>query len=131
MIKTIHIKQFVGMRMCAFVLMLMSFAVAKAQDYTSLYMIGSATPGNWDLASATRMTPVSGSEGVFTWEGHLKKDEFKFVSNTDWYWPGFVATAANTSVERVRGSDTCYNILSLRIDEPLSVELILTCCRVS
>ncbi len=99
MIKTIHIKQFVGMRMCAFVLMLMSFAVAKAQDYTSLYMIGSATPGNWDLASATRMTPVSGSEGVFTWEGHLKKDEFKFVSNTDWYWPGFVATAANTSVE--------------------------------
>ena len=34
-------------------------------------------------------------------------------------------------VERVRGSDTCYNILSLRIDEPLSVELVLTCCRVS
>lgn len=99
MIKNIYTKPFAGMRIAFLVLMLMSFGMMRAQDYSSLYMIGSATAGNWDLASATRLTPVSGSEGVFTWEGHLKKDEFKFISNTDWYWPGFVATAANTTVE--------------------------------
>ena len=34
-------------------------------------------------------------------------------------------------VERVRSTDTCYDILSLCVDEPLSVELVVTVCRVT
>ena len=34
-------------------------------------------------------------------------------------------------VERVRGTDTCNDILTLRIDEPLSVELVVAVGRVA
>ena len=34
-------------------------------------------------------------------------------------------------VERVRGADTCNHVLSLCIDEPLSVEFVVTVGRVS
>ncbi|MDO4310203.1 MAG: SusF/SusE family outer membrane protein [Prevotella sp.] len=87
---------------------LLSLVTANGQDISKVYMIGGATPAGWDLSRAVGMLSVSGKEGVFIWEGHLKKDEFKFVSNTNWYWPGFVATAANQKVETGMTYDLRY-----------------------
>lgn len=64
---------------------LLSFFTANGQDISKVYMIGGATPAGWDLSRAVGMSSVNGKEGVFIWEGHLKKDEFKFISNTNWY----------------------------------------------
>ena len=48
-----------------------------------LYMIGSATPGDWRLDDATEMTPVDGKEGVYTWEGKLVNGEMKACFTKD------------------------------------------------
>lgn len=66
---------------------------AKAQDYSAVYIIGGATQGGWDCSQALKMVPVAGEDAVFTWEGYLKADEFKFISLNSWYWPGFLATS--------------------------------------
>lgn len=84
--------------MIIFVLLL-SLATGRAQDYSTVYLIGAATPGGWDLSSASKMSAASEDEAIFTWEGHLKKDEFKFISNKDWFWPGFLATVNGEKVE--------------------------------
>ena len=34
-------------------------------------------------------------------------------------------------VKRVRCTDTCYDVLALSVDEPLTVELVITCSRVT
>lgn len=114
MMKTIHSRMFVslfhaeesGVRlpvltrtMLLACVTLLSLNVAKAQDYSAVYMIGGATPAGWSLESAVGMLPVSGEDAAFTWEGHLNKDEFKFVSSRNWYWPGFLATKAGETVE--------------------------------
>lgn len=54
-----------------------------------LYMIGSSTPGGWDLNSRTEMT--AGGRGMYTWSGTLvaASDGFKFITGNDW-WPGYV-----------------------------------------
>lgn len=87
---------------------LLSLTASMAQDYSKVYMIGGATSAGWDLASAVGMSPVTGKEGVFTWEGHLTKSEFKFISNTSWYWPGFVATVSGQTIEAGKTYDLCY-----------------------
>lgn len=97
------------MRLFVLFALLLSLTSAKAQDYSAVYMIGGATPGGWDLSSAIGMSPVSGKEAVFTWEGHLKKDEFKFISSKSWYWPGFLATVSGQTVEAGKTYDLRYS----------------------
>lgn len=57
-----------------------------------LYLIGDATPGGWNIEQATLMTMDAENKDVFTWEGTLLRNDFRFIcqntSNT--WWPGYV-----------------------------------------
>ena len=46
-----------------------------------LYLIGAATPGNWEVADATPMTPDADNNKIYTWEGDLKVGEFKILTD--------------------------------------------------
>lgn len=48
--------------------------------YETLYMIGPATPANWDIANPDPMTVDPDNEAVFTWEDTLMAGQFKIVS---------------------------------------------------
>ena len=43
----------------------------------------------------------------------------------------FIFLCLGSLVKRVRSTDTCYNILSLSIDKPLTIELVVTVGRVT
>lgn len=60
-----------------------------------LYLIGDATPGGWNIEQATLMTMDAENKDVFTWEGTLKADEFRFVcqSISGMFWPGYAKDA--------------------------------------
>ena len=42
-----------------------------------------------------------------------------------------VVRVLGSLIERIRCTDTCYNVLTLSVDEPLTVELVVTVCRVT
>lgn len=62
----------------------------------TLYMIGGATQGGWDLAKATAMTYA---DGKYTWTGELLSGDLKFLSTNNDFMPCYVAPAANQPVE--------------------------------
>jgi len=45
------------------------FSEISMPDFATIYIIGAATPGNWDLTSATPMT--KGTDNTWTWTGNL------------------------------------------------------------
>jgi len=51
-----------------------------------LYIIGDATPGGWSQDDAAQLSPVEGSDGVYTWTGTLKKGHMKAFSEKDPSW---------------------------------------------
>lgn len=51
--------------------------------YTSLAMVGPATPGDWAITEAT---PLTRSGRVFTWEGDLKVGTLRFACDPDGTW---------------------------------------------
>ena len=63
-----------------FVGMLISIGLS-AQDYSQIYIVGNATPTDWDNNAAEAMVLVEGSDAVFEWSGQLKVGEFKFLNN--------------------------------------------------
>lgn len=63
-----------------FVGMLISIGLS-AQDLSQLYIVGNATPTDWDNNAAEAFTLVEGSTAVFEWTGQLKNGEFKFLNN--------------------------------------------------
>lgn len=62
----------------------------------TLYMIGGATQGGWDLAKATAMTYA---DGKYIWTGELLSGDLKFLSTNNDFMPCYVAPAANQPVE--------------------------------
>lgn len=75
-----------------------------------LYMIGSATPGDWALDDATEMTAVSDKEGVYTWTGTLKQGEFKCSFEKDFGAAFYRPSAENCTVSKsgVSATDMIY-----------------------
>ena len=57
--------------------------------YPNLWMIGSATTGQWSLDNATKMTPIAGEPNGFVWEGELGTGELKFVTQQSDFYPSF------------------------------------------
>ncbi len=70
---------------------------------TTLYIIGDATSGGWDLASASKMTRVSA--GVFTWQGNLTEGNFKFVTTKDDFIPSYNSDGDGNLVYRASYDD--------------------------
>jgi hypothetical protein len=46
-------------------------------EIDSLYLIGDAAPGGWDLANQTAMAQTEDDSLVFTWSGTLTAGELK------------------------------------------------------
>lgn len=72
-------------------------------SYDALYMVGSATPGGWDLASQTTLSKSEDNEDVFTWSGTLIAGEIKIKTYQEqdfcagkWIHP----TVENASIEQ-------------------------------
>lgn len=65
--------------------------------YTEMYLVGSATPGGWDLGNATPMTVDPANPDVFTWTGQLVEGEMKISADrqSDWNGAWFMATSEN------------------------------------
>ncbi len=65
-----------------------------------LYLIGAATPGNWEVADATPMTPDANNNKIYTWEGDLKVGEFKILTDLAEGYDGLTLhpLAANTPI---------------------------------
>lgn len=63
--------------------------------YTEMYLVGSATPGGWDLGNATPMTVDPSNPDVFTWTGKLTEGEMKISADrqSDWNGAWFMATS--------------------------------------
>ncbi len=62
-----------------------SIHIVPFTPYTSLWMVGDATPNGWNIDNPTPLTPVGGDPYTFTYEGPLKVGEFKIpVKTGDW-----------------------------------------------
>lgn len=85
--------------------MLISIGLS-AQDYSQIYIVGSATPTDWNNQTAEALTLVEGSDAVFTWSGQLRIGEFKFLNGRG-TWDNCFNPAETTPV--VLGES--YNIL--------------------
>lgn len=61
--------------------------------YGMIYLVGSASPADWNIGDATPMT-AGPDEYTFTWEGHLKEGELKFTCDRkdDWMGAWFMAS---------------------------------------
>ena len=92
--------------------------MAEFVPYEMIYLIGSASPADWDLGNATAMT--AGADAyTFTWEGHLKEGELKFTCDrkSDWMGAWFMASeggkAPSGEIEHMlfidKSSDWCKN----------------------
>lgn len=55
----------------------------------ALYMIGDAAPNGWNADDATKMNVVNGTAGGFTWQGHLKSGELKFITTPGAFLPSY------------------------------------------
>ncbi len=67
--------------------------------YTTMYLVGSAAPGGWDLASGTPMTVDPSNPDVFIWTGQLSEGELKFSADlrSDWNGAWFMAPYENAT----------------------------------
>lgn len=73
----------------------MKISIVKFTPFTTMYMVGDATPNGWDISNSTALTAVSGNPYKFTWTGILTAGEMKFTCDkrTDWGGAFFLASA--------------------------------------
>lgn len=66
----------------------LSVSIVKADlpPYSTIYMVGDASPNGWDIANATQLTQSTTNPFIFTYRGVMQKGDFKFPvnRNTDW-----------------------------------------------
>jgi hypothetical protein len=83
----------------------------------TLYMIGNATAGNWDLDKATQMTPIPNEAGGFTLITTLGAGELKFVTTTKDFLPSYNRDASSSEPKLIyrqgdSDPDNKFNIIS-------------------
>jgi hypothetical protein len=101
----------------------MKIDIVPFSAFPVIYLVGSATPNEWDINNATPMT--AGSDPYqFTWTGHLNTGEMKFTCDkqSDWNGAWFLASQAGMeptgNVEQMifnfpgAGADNKWNITS-------------------
>ena len=62
--------------------------------YSTIYMVGDASPNGWDIGNATPLVQSSDNPYIFTYTGVMQKGDFKFPvnRNTDWGQDMFMKT---------------------------------------
>lgn len=88
--------------MVTVVTMLFGASTASAAIPENLYMCGPATSAGWAAESAVQFTKVT--EGVFTYEGNLNKDELIIMDNPGWEGTRFAPEGGNTYFENTNAA---------------------------
>ena len=56
------------------------------EHITSMFLVGDATPGGWNIGQASPMNMDANDSEHFTWTGTLVAGELKFLTtNQDWF----------------------------------------------
>ena len=76
--------------------------------YPAIYLIGDATPANWNLPSSTSMEKVD--DFTFKWTGDLKVGEIKFSCDNQSDWMGAWFMAVQNGEAFTQGDHTMYLI---------------------
>ena len=78
------------------------------EHITSMFLVGDATPGGWNIGQASPMNMDANDSEHFTWTGTLVAGELKFLTtNQDWF-PCFVRDADDSTKIRYREVDQDY-----------------------
>ena len=75
---------------------------------TNLYLVGDATPGGWDRNYASIMFADAANSSRFTWEGRLKKGEFKMLTTTTAWLPCYVRDSTDVNKMVYRKTEKTY-----------------------
>ena len=70
--------------------------ISVQEPAPELYLIGDATPGDWEIMNATEMS-YNEADKTFEWNGNLNSGELKFICQRipDKWWPGYVKDPDN------------------------------------
>jgi hypothetical protein len=60
-----------------------------------VWLVGDATPNNWDIGNATPMVKDAANPYLFTYTGALKAGELKFPLQKDWTGDFYMPVIAN------------------------------------
>lgn len=76
----------------------------------NVWMIGTATPGGWDLGQAAQYTKDANNKYIFTWEGDLALGTLKACTEKDFSAPFIRPSAANVTIDKngVAASDFVF-----------------------
>ena len=78
------------------------------EHITSMFLVGDATPGGWNIGQASPMNMDANDSEHFMWTGTLVAGELKFLTtNQDWF-PCFVRDADDSTKIRYREVDQDY-----------------------
>lgn len=102
---------------------------------TTLYLIGSAAPGGWDVNNATALIPDENDPTTFRYQGSLLEGEFKFITEKGNFLPSYNKGGQNSQLV-LRTSDDQpdekfivaeagnYNLVVNLVDLTLSLNLL-------
>ena len=77
----------------------------------SLYLVGDATPNGWDKDHATLMNRDAEHPNIHTWQGDLKRGEFKMLTSLKDWNPCYVRDKDDASKMVYRENDEAYEDL--------------------
>ena len=78
------------------------------EHITSLFLVGDATPGGWNIGHASPMSMDVNDSEHFTWTGTLGAGEIKFLTTNQYWFPCFVRDADDPTKIRYREVDQDY-----------------------
>lgn len=71
----------------------MKMLMSPFTPYSTIWMVGDATPNGWSLDNATPLVKDTSDDNIFTWTGHLNAGQLKFSCDkqSDWNGAWFLA----------------------------------------
>lgn len=76
-----------------------TFSMTEFSAYSTIYMVGDATPAGWNVTDATPLDPVTDDPYTFTWTGELQVGNLKFTCDRQADWGGAFFMAYEPELE--------------------------------
>lgn len=87
-----------------------------------LFLIGDATPAQWELSSAISMTEVENGD-VYKWRGSLTSGGFKFLFSKDSWLPSYNKGENSNTIVKRTSEDEPDNLFPVQLEGTYSVVL--------